>query len=349
MSLGIVIGILAYNEESCIVDTLTSLKSQSIFSLAENHYTVVVIPNGCTDNTVKICKEYFAGWHHELADKKHIRLEVVELKFGDKANAWNVLIHDLCPKGNDFVFLLDADIKIDQVNNLEKLIGMLVDNSEVDVATSLPIKVLPKGTSWWFAKLSMAGSSNQNHSRHSICGQLYVSRQSVLNKIWLPTGLPVEDGFIRAMVLTRAFSENEVIKRIDRCDGASHGYEGERSLSGLLRHQIRGVAGSVLNLILYRYLESLNDHCGDACLIMRQNMIEHPNLLKELVEKHNAASGWFVIPVYFFFWRLDRLKYYRGMERLSKLPILFLGVVFDISAAIGARQLFKHKSVIGFW
>jgi len=349
MSLNIVIGILAYNEEDCILDTLTSLKGQSIFSLEKNHYTVAIIPNGCTDNTVQVCEKYFAEWRLELAGKNHIQLEVVELKLGDKANAWNVLIHQHCSMGNDFVVLLDADIKIEQVNNLERLIGMLVDNTEIDVSTSLPVKVLPKDTSWWFKKISLASSSNQKHSRHSIAGSLYAARQSVLNKVWLPTGLPVEDGFIRAIVLTRAFSEAETFHRIERCDGASHLYEGEHSMSGLLRHQIRGVSGTALNFILFSYLVSLNAPSGEACMVMRQNMAANPNLMRELVESHIASSGWFVISSYFFFWRLDRLKYYRGMERVTKLPLLLLGLFFDFAAALGARKLFRKRLVIGFW
>jgi hypothetical protein len=170
-----------------------------------------------------------------------------------------------------------------------------------------------------------------------------------MSKIWLPVGLPVEDGFIRALVLTRSFSEPELFHRIERCDGASHQYEGESSMSKLMRHQIRVVSGSALNFILFRYLESLVTPPGDACNKLQQNIVKNPNLLKELVEKHIATSDWFVIHRHFFFWRLERLKYYRGIQRITKLPILFLGFVFDLTAALGARKLFKTKRVVGFW
>jgi len=349
MSTTIAIGILAHNEETDIYKLLSSLAKQSLFDDKKRNVSVFIVANGCTDRTVKVCNDFLKKWDPVQTLNNINQCKVVELEIADKSNAWNVFIHELCIHA-DIAILMDADIKIKQETNLESLVLLLDDNKNIDVATSLALKVLPQDVSYWFAKLSLFGSSDKkDYSRHSISGSLYAARLAAIRRIWLPRGLPVEDGFIRAMVLTHSFSEPEGLKRIERSNDASHYYEGDLNLRSLIKHQTRIVSGSVFNSILFRYLESLKDSEGNACLILKSNILEDPNLLVKILSDYLSKNRLFIIPLYFYFWRLNRLKYYNSFQKFKRAPILLLGVIFDIIIALNARQIIKDKRVIGYW
>lgn len=89
----------AYNEASCILKTLKSIDAQ-IFP-EEFSLKVLIIPNGCTDETEKVSLEFVNS-----AKNKNIQWKVVSLVEGSKIKALNKGL-ELCE--TDVVAYMDAD------------------------------------------------------------------------------------------------------------------------------------------------------------------------------------------------------------------------------------------------
>jgi glycosyltransferase involved in cell wall biosynthesis len=89
----------AYNEEKNIERSLSSIYK----NIDGNLSNVIVMANGCTDNTVKILNKY-------IEDKKFKKLKVIEISVGDKCNAWNEYIHNIAAD-EDVHFFTDADVQ----------------------------------------------------------------------------------------------------------------------------------------------------------------------------------------------------------------------------------------------
>jgi hypothetical protein len=63
-------------------------------------------------------------------------------------------------------------------------------------------------------RIIVMASGTASDYRNSIAGQLYLARTAAVEGIHMPVGLPVEDGFLRAMILTRLLTEGEHFERI---------------------------------------------------------------------------------------------------------------------------------------
>lgn len=66
-----------------------------------NRLDIVVVANGCTDDTATVARSWQADG---------VRVRVVELPRGDKANAWNTYIHDHAVD-SPIHFFMDADVE----------------------------------------------------------------------------------------------------------------------------------------------------------------------------------------------------------------------------------------------
>ena len=93
------INILAYNEanfiQSCLHSVQAALREAQHISAEVN-----VICNGCTDNTFMLASELCS---------KYTDWQVIDIEFGDKANAWNTAIEHGIAKGNKLTIFLDGD------------------------------------------------------------------------------------------------------------------------------------------------------------------------------------------------------------------------------------------------
>ena len=97
------IGILAWNEEKTIIRTLTSLFHQSIFSsdpneLAVSKWEIIVVPNGCTDNTAETAINSLNQFCKKLYRQDKVQWKVIEIEQAGKSNAWNHYVHDYSDK-----------------------------------------------------------------------------------------------------------------------------------------------------------------------------------------------------------------------------------------------------------
>ena len=342
----ITIGVLAYNEAATISRLLHSLFQQSLFQDSNNDriIEVIVVPNGCTDSTAQIAKNIlylteFSG-------------QVCEIEETGKSNAWNLLVHQFSASDTDFFFLMDADIILYAHETLEKMVDVLVENPEYWVSLDRAIKdVELKENKNLLEKLSLAVSKSSNECQLYICGQLYCARASALRKIWMPAGLPVEDGFLTQMVIRENFTiENPTFeKRIVRVKEASHIFEAYTNPIELIDHEVRVVVGIAINIFLTYYFKMrCNEQQTAGTLIAKMNQENH-FWLDDFMKRTLSKKSWWVIPISLVFRRYRSLQNYSLLKAFLRIPIATLAFVVDLSVFIRANSKLHRKTITNYW
>ena len=228
------IGIFAHNEASGIAAMVTRLLAQDILQDASFSARILVLANGCSDDTVA----------------RVVGVEVADLPEGGKSRTWNRFVHDLARPDADVLVFADADIAFCDAGALRRLVQALGARWVINSQPVKDIVARPERLSA-MDKIIAAAGGGLDDWQTAICGQLYAMPAAVARRFHLPIGLPVEDGFLRAMVLTDALSGPEDFSRIGGAEGVSHIYASERSIGGLIRHQVRIVIGSAVNFAAF--------------------------------------------------------------------------------------------------
>lgn len=343
------IGILAHNEENQIVKTLNSLRQQTVFQ-PDSPYSkieVVVVPNGCSDRTDQICEWIFKteAWT-SLAPQVTCRVEV--LAEAGKSNAWNAYIHGISDADAKYIFLMDADIEFNEPQTLERMLANLESTPEAWVAIDQPIKdVQIRKTKGLMSNLS-AQVSDKDTSK-VITGQLYCGRVDKLRQIWMPKGLAVEDGFLRAMILTDRFTGPEVFDRIAYTPGASHIYEAYTSVRSLLKHEKRIVVGTIVNQFIFDYFWRTCSPELDAGELVRQNNEKDPNWVEKLIDVSRQERGWWLLNADHTFRRLENLNSYSGLKKIKRFPVAIAASLADWIVFYNANREVHQDRAIGYW
>jgi hypothetical protein len=160
----------------------------------------------------------------------------------------------------------------------------------------------------------------------------------------LPVGLPVEDGFLRAMVLTDALTGPEDFSRIDGLEGLAHIYESERSIGRLIRHQERIVIGSAINAAAFAALRDLppEDRADELATAARDDGW----LPSVIAARLQAAPGGYV-PLHFLTKRLTR-AFTRPLQA-RRLAVALPGFAFDLIVYLRAQYRMAKGAGAGFW
>ena len=91
------VAVFAHNEARNIIACLDSLQA------ATSHpFECYVLANACTDRTEMLVREYSVS---------HPNVHLVSIKVSDKANAWNVFVHEVAPHGATYYFFIDGDVR----------------------------------------------------------------------------------------------------------------------------------------------------------------------------------------------------------------------------------------------
>ena len=91
------VAVFAHNEARNIVACLDSLQAASAVPPA-----CYVLANACTDATEAQVRDYA---------RTHPNVHLVSIVVGDKANAWNVFVHEAAPAGQAAYFFMDGDVR----------------------------------------------------------------------------------------------------------------------------------------------------------------------------------------------------------------------------------------------
>lgn len=335
------IGLFAHNEAEGIVAMLRGLMAQDIFGDPQMDVKVLLLANGCSDDTVSLA----------MAAAGPL-VEVVDLTLGGKARTWNRFVHDLSRDDADHLVFCDADIELPERDTLSAMVGRLAARPELWVFNSRPVKDIalrPEGLSMMERIIAAAGGGLDDW-KTAICGQLYAMPSARARRFHLPIGLPVEDGFLRAMVLTdglTAAEKPESMARIDGLDGVYHIYGSERRLGALIAHQTRIVIGSAVNFAVFGYLR-------DAPATQRRAMLvgasTDADWLARVLNARLPRFPFGYVPFHFLFKRLVRaFEQPRGPGHPKRLAMLVLGFGFDVVVYLNAQWKMLRGAGSGFW
>jgi hypothetical protein len=195
----------------------------------------------------------------------------------------------------------------------------------------------------------MKGSKSPEETSHLICGQLYCGRASILQKMYMPRGLTIEDGFLKAMVITDGFTSSEVVERVSRASGASHVFDAYTSFFSWLHHEKCVVIGSSINSILFNYLwANCNEeqHAGD---LIKYNNQHNSRWLHELIELYIAEKGWWVIPSDFLFSRFQKHQNETLSKTLIRLPFSLAVFFLYLIICFQANTEIRKGNALGYW
>lgn len=338
------IGVLAHNEAARLPALVDSLFKQSVFrDDAIRSIHVACIPNGCTDETTAVAKRCLADAVRRLGSES-VTWSVEELAIAGKANAWNHCVHTSLADC-DYLCFLDADIVFDGVETISTTLAILLRDPRACVATDRPVK--QDKTASWVAWLSRYFSQATPAGPTEICGQFYCARAAVVRSIWLPPGLPVEDGFLRAMVITNEFRSAEDPKRIARAESASHFYEPKTRPGELWRHKKRLMIGTTLNHLLFGYLWA-NAGSEGAGTLLHAQLEKDPAWLSSYLSRQAETRPW-VVPMGHVLRRLSELRAQPLPKAARRAPAALAATAVDLLAAVSANREIKRTLGLGYW
>ena len=180
----------------------------------------------------------------------------------------------------------------------------------------------------------------------ALAGSLYLLRADIARTVFMPVGLPVEDGFLRAMLLTDLLSHDEDMKRIRTDPSITHVYESLQSVAALVRHQTRIVIGSAINAVLFSYIRRNTRSAAEASALLREASADEAWLGARISEELPRWPFGYV-PFHFLTKRLR--KFARDGFSLKRLPIVALGFAFDAVVYVIASVKMARGSGSGFW
>lgn len=339
------IGVFAHNEEDSIVLLLADLAKQSVFFDSRFSVRVVVLANGCSDNTCEAANTASGNFSNPSS------VLVCKLEEGGKSRTWNRFVHNLSNIDAESLIFMDADIRLPGQNTISDLLLFLQERTDIKAASSLPVKDIdfrPERLKLIEKLISSGSQVTGPSSKTSICGQLYVMRSAAARKISLPIGLPVEDGFVRHALITELFSRPINDSVIDQPDRVFHVYSSERHISSLLTHQTRIVIGSAINASLFSHFISMSRRGAHQEVLAQieessQSSTWLPNTMRALLP---SREGW--VPLLFLYGRTRAFYKTRPHSaRRSLMALIALG--FDVVVYVLAQIKMARGAGAGYW
>ena len=340
------IGILAYNEDTCISDTIRSLLTQSVFQrpISSWEIEIVVVPNGCTDTTASAAREALTELTGSIPTS-YLRWQICEVSQASKPNAWNRFVHEFADPVADYLILMDADIQFLEIHTLNSLIQALESDPKAQVSVDTLVKdIALKPSKSLMERLSLSVSKLSGASSVWISGQLYCGRGALFRQIWMPAGIEVEDGFLWKMVVTNGLTTPEIPNRVVRAAPAAHMFEAYTNIKLLLRHERWLIAANTINSLIFADLSSICNFGQDAGSLIRLRNEEDPFWVDRLIQANAAQKGWWIIPRELFLRRFQSLRRMSLPKTLLLLPVSVLAFAVDLLVCIQVNADLHRRS-----
>lgn len=173
------VAVFAHNEARNIVACLDSL--QAAAAVPPNCY---VLANACSDATESLVRSYA---------REHPNVHLVMIELGDKANAWNVFMHQVAWPNASAVFFMDGDVRATP-GALDIMARVLAGQPAANGVSALP-----------GSGRGVAAFRRDMLAHHGIAGNLYGLRATFVERIrargiHMPVGTIGEDALIGAML-----------------------------------------------------------------------------------------------------------------------------------------------------
>ncbi|MHB1140956.1 MAG: glycosyltransferase family 2 protein [Sulfuricaulis sp.] len=350
------IGILAWNEADVIEKTLVSLFRQSVFQGADSdlpgtEWDIIVVPNGCSDDTAAIARQVLARLVGQVEGQK-ITLAVRELEESGKSNAWNHYVHEFSNRHADLILMIDADIEFGEPETISNTVKALLQNPQAMVAVDLPLKDVVKKTRKTLVEwISAAASSVSMTGPPAISGQFFCARANALRQIWMPKGLAVEDGFLYSMIVTDCFRSAIDKGKVIRAENATHYYETLTGIRAIFRHELRIIIGTAVNCYFtWDFLLFATDPSGSGAGMLIKNRIEKdPSWYRAFISNAVRNHGFWVLPRGMLFRRFSGFGSKRGFGLAKSALVAMAGFLLDLPLFIAANRRLKKGGTIGYW
>jgi glycosyltransferase involved in cell wall biosynthesis len=353
----VTIGILAYNESEMIGRTIGSLFEQSVFSgrgtaLPDVQWEIVVVPNGCKDDTHQRA-EHALQAACAASPSAAVSYRVVSLERAGKSHAWNKLIHEIAAPHTDAFVMVDADIEFGHAETIASSVQRLRSDDHAWAVVDLPLKDFHrKSRNTWFEKLSMRVSKRRlADGPPGISGQFYLVAAPRLRSIWMPIDLSVEDGFLYAMIITDGFRQAPDYSRVVRAANASHYFEGLARVRDIIKHEVRITIGTVLNAYLcWDVLLFMTPRDGPgAGELVRVLNAQDPHWYRRMMANQIAIRGPWPIRAKQVWHRLPAWWALPPARRLVKLPGTLALSLFDACVMWLANRRLASGQAVGYW
>lgn len=334
------IGILAYNEEARLPSTLEDIVAQSLLTNSPEAVEIVVVANGCRDNT--------AGVARAFAEKNGLQehLHVHDIRAPGKTNAWNLLVRQFTAPTSDILVLADADIRFLTNDTLERLVrGLREDRRAIashgDSVKDLTLRAPRNLTEHFSAAFSRQSAKT---ARGMLCGQLYAIRADFARKMHLPLGLLVEDGFIKHMIVTEGFKKPEDLGRLHYISGVGNIFDGYVALRDIMVTQVRMCMGQTqIHLLKEDILRKLAERPDLPMLEYAEaDDIDGPRWLDGILANHLQQRRWWVLHPGAMSHRIRRLRRLPAVARIKHLPLALVGTAIEAVICVLANQKLKE-------
>ena len=337
---------LVYNEEEVISQTLSSLYKQDIFTNNEYEVEIIIVANGCWDDTVKIANKSLANF----TLKTPIEYKVIDKQEPGKVAAWNDLVHKYSNGNEKYIIFMDGDIVIQESDNLSTLVKSLEVKTDALISTDQPIKdiELQKSNSL-SSKLSCSFSGITRKGSSQLCGQLYCARASFIKEIYIPPEILIDDTYIKFMACTKGLTQPVDHSKIVNNLYISHVFEAYTGLKDYFNNQVRQTVGFSLWRI---FKEIINDDLkhSNAIEIVNNNRLRDPDWLQKEMYKYFTKNNkkWFIYKGALRV-RFDRLS---RLSLTGKLKMFFPSIaawLIDLAVYTIANRKIKNKHIQDLW
>ena len=345
----VTIGVFAHNSAESIEATLQSLVEQTLVNNDDNSIEaeILILANGCTDDTARLSQ--FILEKSQIGGER-TSWRVIEIDQPGKCNTWNLFVHDLSSADTDLFIFMDSDIQFLQTDTLGNLVRDLQIDEHALVSTDLPVKDIALNGPKNFRELvSLWVSGVSSVNANSICGQLYCGKADFIRNVWLPATLPVEDGFLRAMVITNRFSEPQDTTRIIRSEDASHVFEAHIGTKKLFQHEEWLVAASTINAYIYDLLWECGKNGEDVGDVIRDRNESDSKWLEKLIQQKIGKKKWWIVPKYFLYRRFYQLAKRSWLTALFKMPVAVAAFFFDVLICTRVNYNLKRNMFVRYW
>ncbi len=354
MGIKIYFAIIANDEQSSIKLTIKSLFSQTLFYSKEiqiDYINVSVFANGCTDNTANVARKAL----HELRPLSTcivLESDVIEYELGDKATTWNRFVHEYTKDDATYLFMVDADILINNKVTCELIVKSLEDNPEAVISSSTAIKdtaiqvkqTLLDKCSNYITKLE------QEVRMSAVTGGLMCGRKSFLKRLWLPAYLLNIDGILTTIAKTDCFSSKVLIhERVINPPGATFIFEAYRDIRLLYFNHCRRYIGHVIRDHLDTELTSMNDRGIDPMNSLKEKYASDPNWLQaemmiKIKDEKSSLVPWSTLTL-----RINQFTVSGKSRSLRKIPIIILATIWQAMVLVGVKYFLSKGDLRRVW
>ncbi|MCF2946635.1 glycosyltransferase [Paraglaciecola aquimarina] len=234
------LAIFAYNIDQSIEACLNSVLRNGL----DEHFTIFVLANGCTDNTESIVK---------ILQAKHSHIELVSIKKADKCHAWNKYVHEIAPEVETH-FFIDGDVEVTP-GSLWKMAQLIHADPRINLVGGVPVVGRDKDA--WTSRMYTYGR---------VSGGLYTMSNEFLQRlksegITMPVGFVGEDFLISELAKSlsdfRQFNRPSIHLKIEPKAGFSFRSLSKKRIADYLQYARRLIRYRIrdyeLSMLLHRF------------------------------------------------------------------------------------------------